>query len=68
MIILRQDVYKRQNEQFLGSFNIGGIISMDNNFNSNYIEQYDENSLVKGFVIYDLLPEGMRLISTKRCV
>ena len=53
------------NEQFLGSFNIGGIISMDNNFNSNYIEQYDENSLVKGFVIYDLLPEGMRLISTK---
>ena len=59
---ITQDV---ENEQFIGSFNIAGMISMDSYFNSNYIEQYDEGSLVKGFAIYDLLPKGMELTSTK---
>lgn len=57
------------NEQFLGSFNIGGLVKLSEAFGDsigyNYIEQYDENDAINGFIFYDLLPAGMELLSNE---
>ena len=57
------------NEQFLGSFNIGGLVKLSEAFGNsigyNYIEQYDENDAINGFIFYDLLPVGMELLSNE---
>ena len=69
---ITQDV---NNEMFYGSFNIGNQLqpSSSNNYSDsshrdtflNYFEDIDSRYAIQGFKVYDLLPEGMELISSK---
>ncbi len=54
-----------QNELFKGSFNIYSLTSLTPQFNTKYLEQYSEESTVKGFLLYDLVPEGIKVTSTE---
>ena len=57
-------VQDAENENFKGSFNIGAYFS-SNWYSKAYQDLYDKNDALEGFVIYDLLPKGMDLTSTK---
>lgn len=55
------------NEEFTGRFYLGAAIEPDSVYTALYNDYYKENeaSILSGFVIYDLLPKGMELTSTK---
>lgn len=55
------------NEEFTGRFYLGATIKPDSVYNALYNDYYKENeaALLSGFVVYDLLPKGMELASTK---
>ena len=57
------------NNEFTSTFTLNGTLrSKDSNYNDYYEThkyEYDENYRVTGLVLYDLLPEGMELASTK---
>ena len=53
-------------EEFTGTFQIGTMISAPKEiFSINYFSDYDTSSYVDGFKFYDLLPAGMKLISSE---
>lgn len=58
-----QDV---QNERFLGSFYLSCSHSTygGTDVNTKYMDFYTKNDVFDGFIMYDLLPEGMELTST----
>lgn len=60
---ITQDV---ENEKFIGKFDIGASLSSVV-YNSKYEDQYipSKDNALCGFILYDLLPEGMELESTK---
>ena len=55
-----------ENEKFIGKFDIGASLSSVV-YNSKYEDQYipNKDNALCGFILYDLLPEGMELESTK---
>lgn len=57
-----QDIEK---ERFTGSFYLScPQYSYDTSINKNYIDQYTEEDVYEGFIMYDLLPQGMELESS----
>lgn len=57
------------NEEIVGNCRIGinfGTELSHVDFNDYYKEQYDKERAYKGFELYDLLPEGMEIASTKQ--
>lgn len=56
-----------ENNEFHGEYTIGGVINSGEGYyyNSNHQNDYDDKYRISGFEIYDLLPEGMILNSTK---
>ena len=59
------NIQDAKNEVFKGSFNIRLDIKGSSNFSKVYLDQYDEDDTIKGLEVYDLLPKGMELSSTK---
>lgn len=56
------------NEEIVGNCKIGINFGTElgTDFNDYYKEQYDKERAYKGFELYDLLPEGMEIASTKQ--
>ena len=59
---ITQDV---SNEQFLGLFDIGAALQGNWNIEKYFFNDYESSYAIKGYKVYDLLPEGMELTSTK---
>ena len=55
-----------ENELFFGTCTIGAGIYGGRAWEPNYFEQYDSSYLVEGWTIYDLLPQGMELVSDEK--
>mgnify|MGYP002620129914 CR=1 FL=1 len=56
------------NERFVGSFAVGARIEHTINYDSHYSEYYTSDYGIYGCDIYDLLPEGMELISSSETI
>lgn len=59
---ITQDV---SNEQFLGLFDIGAALQGTWCIEKDFFNDYKSSYAIKGYKVYDLLPEGMELTSTK---
>ncbi len=59
-----ETVQNPSEEKYTGSFSISADFLTHYTLNATYAEQYGEKDAVKGFVLYDLVPEGIKVTST----
>lgn len=57
-------VQDAENELFYSTCTLEAHITTSNNYDLEYLDEYDSNYACKGFILYDLLPEGAMVYSS----